>query len=266
MIRVLVMIAVAGFLVSVVTLSVAVGIAGPDAIAHGGWSWGPHGWGNRWNFRHRHGDADEGPEASRDMAWTAGQALDFDLPADVRYTQAAGPAKMTISGPKGAVDDVEIENGHIRYAGEHDHDHDAHLSIVITAPSVTHFTMEGSGALTIADYRQDVLNLDMQGDGDITATGEAKSMTVSLSGSGNANLGAVKAAAAKVEIEGSGDATVAPTQSADVTVSGSGDVTLLTRPPVLRSEISGSGELRQKDRDTTPTPPAAPRGAGAKRA
>ena len=52
MIRTLLMIAVAGFLVSAVTLSVAVAITGPAAIANGAWSFGPDGWGWR---GHEHG-------------------------------------------------------------------------------------------------------------------------------------------------------------------------------------------------------------------
>ena len=45
MIRVLVMIAVAGFFVSIVTLSTAVAIGGPEAIADNAWSWGRGHWG-----------------------------------------------------------------------------------------------------------------------------------------------------------------------------------------------------------------------------
>jgi len=50
MIRVLVMIAVTGFLVSVVTLSTAVAVGGPDILADTAWSrWGP--WSHsHWSF------------------------------------------------------------------------------------------------------------------------------------------------------------------------------------------------------------------------
>ena len=258
MIRTLAIIAVAGFLVSVVTLSAAVGITGPEAIANGAWSWGPFGWTDDHDGRHHenrfeittsHASDNDGPRTSRDISWAGGGALDVDLPAEVQYTQAAGPPKVTVSGPQGLVNDVEIENGHIQY--KNDHDDDVRLTIVITASSVTRFVMEGSGKLSIANYRQDKLDLDLQGDADVAAAGEAKAIQLAISGSADANLGGVRAQSAKVEIEGSGDATLAPTDAADITISGSGDVTLLTHPAKLRSEVSGSGKVRHEDRAAT---------------
>ena len=103
MIRTLLMIAVAGFLVSAVTLSVAVAITGPEAIVHGAWSFGPHGWGWRHHYREVDESRDDGPETSRDIAWTGGDHLVVSVPADVQYTQADGPAKLTVSGPAGAL-------------------------------------------------------------------------------------------------------------------------------------------------------------------
>ena len=249
MIRVLVIIAVTGFLVSVVCLSAAVGIAGPEAVARGAGSWDPDG---HWNFgrdfdgrgiRH-HGDREsDGPQTTREIAWTGGDSLDVDLPANVKYTQSPGPAKLVVTGPRGAVADVEIDDGHLRFS--HDRDRDADLTIVMTAPSVTRFAMSGSGKLVIADYRQDRLSLDLSGDADVNAAGEAKAVDLSISGSANADLGQLKARDAKVDIEGSGEAIVAPADAAKIDISGSGDVTLLTDPPKLETHVSGSGSIRR---------------------
>lgn len=245
MIRVLVMVAVVGFIVSVVTLSGAVGLAGPDAIARGGWSFGPWGWSSHWHGHNswswRETD-DDGPQTTRDVAWNGGDELDVDIPADVHYTQAAGAPKVTATGPASAVNDLVVEDGHIEYR---DGGHEAHLDIVVSAPSVVRFGMESSGALSIAGYRQDTLGLSLEGSADIKAAGEAKAIDLSISGSGDADLGAVKARSAEIKLEGSGAATVAPTDAANVDISGSGDVTLLTHPPKLETDISGSGRVHQ---------------------
>lgn len=264
MIRVLVMIAIAGFLVSVVSLSVAVGIAGPDAIARGAWAWGPGHWDfgryeDHWDGRHHRWnyswDNDGGgPQTTREIAWTGGDSLDVDLPADVEYTQGSGPAKLIVTGPQKAVADVEIQGGHVRFA--HDRHRWAELTIVMTAPSVTRFEMSGSGKLAIANYKQDKLNLDLSGDADVSAKGEARAVDLTISGSASADLGELKTRAATVDIAGSGDATLAPTESAKLDISGSGDVTLLTRPPKLESNISGSGNIHQEERETATPPPA----------
>lgn len=257
MIRVLVMIAVTGFLLSVVTLSTAVAIGGPDLLSRGAWNWG------RWstdgdfslNGHHWNHDGDwaaSGPQTSREIAWTGGDTLDIDIPADVQFSQAPGPGKLTISGPKSLVDAVELDGGRLTFRN-HSHLRSGDLTIVMTAPAVTRFEIEGSGKLDIAGYRQDKLNVEVSGDGDVTVAGEAKAVSLNISGSGSADLGAVKAQDADVEIDGSGDATLAPTQSAKIDVSGSGDVTLLTRPPRLESNISGSGTVDQRDQSSAPS-------------
>lgn len=277
MIRVLVIIAVTGFLVSIVCMTTAVGIAGPEAIANGAWSWRPfHGWDHGWDFdwdfdtddnggsvHHHHGRDSDGSQTTRQMAWTGGDSIDVELPANIQYTQADGPAKLVVTGSRDAVADVVIDDGHLRF--DHDDRHEGDLTIVLTAPSVSRFTMDGSGKLAIAHYRQDRLTLDLSGDSDVIVDGEAKAVDLTISGSANADLGRVKAQSAKVEIEGSGEATVAPTDAADIDISGSGDVTLLTNPPKLRSNISGSGRVRQAEQTApapAPNPAPAPLKAG----
>src|SRR5438309_526461 len=113
MIRVLVMIAVAGFFVSLVTLSTAVGLGGPDIFEHVAWGGFNHGhWlfdDDEWNGRHDRGDRDRGAQSSRDLTWSGGDSLDVDVAADVHYTQAPGAPKITVSGPERLVSQVEIE-------------------------------------------------------------------------------------------------------------------------------------------------------------
>jgi len=251
MIRVLVLIAVTGFLVSVVTLSVAIGIGGPEAVARGAWSWGHDG---PWRFEHSSGfsaDRDDRPglgRVSRDMAWTGGESLSIDVPAEVTYTQVAGaPGTLRIRGSRQAVDDVEIVDGHLRFKSSRGHRRND-LDIVMSAPAVSRFTVTGSGELTIKDYRQDKLSLDLAGDAEVEVAGEAKTLDLQISGSADTDLSDLKLQDAKVDITGSGQATLAPTDSADLHISGSGEVTLLTKPAKLQSDISGSGRINQAER------------------
>jgi hypothetical protein len=265
MIRVLVMIAVAGFILSVATLSAAIAIGGPEALSHAAWTWGAnrhwtvHG-GRHWD-RHDGWDSDSGPQATREMAWTGGDSLEVDVPAEVRYTQAPGPAKLTITGPKRAVEDVEIENGHVRFDHRRHHDYGGKLVIVMTAPNITRFDMHGSSTLAIEGYRQDKLSIDLSGNADVAVSGEVDVVKLDVSGSAEADLGKLKAKGAEIDIAGSGEATIAPTEWAKVDISGSGDVTLLTNPPKLETDISGSGSIHHEDGATaspTPAPSAAP--------
>ena len=275
MVRVLVMIAVTGFFVSLVTLSTAIALGGPEVLGHVAWNGFDRGhwdWDDDWNWRHgdrwdRH-ERDGGPETTRQLTWDGGDSLEVEIPADVQYTQAPGAPKVTVSGPERLVSDVEIDGGTIRYMGHH-HNHWGGLTIVMSAPAVKRFELSGSGKLDIAGYKQDRLSLDISGSADVTAAGETDAVDVSVSGSGEADLSALKAKTADVDIHGSGEARLAPTDAAKVDISGSGEVTLLTHPPRLDTNISGSGSLHQEDRGaaaapSAPPPPAPPKKAGKK--
>jgi hypothetical protein len=260
MIRVLIMIAVAGFIVAVASLSTAIAIGGPDAIARGVWSWAPgRGWnvshdGDRWGGRHNW--ADGGPQATREFVWSGGEALQVDVPADVRYTQAPGPAKLTVTGPQAAIDSLSVEDGRIAFGRRHHRR--GRLMIVMSAPNVTRFELHASNKLTIDGYRQDSLRIDLAGDADVTASGETKRLELGISGSADADLSHLKTAGADVDIAGSGQATLAPTEWAKLNISGSGDVNLLTHPARLETDISGSGRIRQAEASPAPSPQPSP--------
>jgi hypothetical protein len=134
MIRALIIIAVAGFFVSVATLGAAVAITGPQAIARGAWAWSPHGWGRDWDDPGEGGAAHDTTRATREIAWDGG-ALRVDLPADVRFSQVQGPGKVVVSGPVEAVTDVEIEDGALRYAADHAHDDRLTVEVSVPAPA-----------------------------------------------------------------------------------------------------------------------------------
>ena len=263
MIRVLAMIAVTGFLVSIVTLSTAVAIGGPEALTDGAWGrWGPWAsgnWsvdGNRWGHHGFRWDGETGPQATREMAWTGGETLEVDVPADITYTQAPGPGKLIVTGPKRAVEALELNNGTLAFSGRH---HGwSQISIVMTAPAVRRFDLRGSGDLAIVDYRQDKLSLDLSGSANVSAKGEARAVDLVVSGSADTDLSGLKVTDAQVEISGSGGATLAPTGKARLDISGSGEVTLLSHPASLESNVSGSGSIHQRDEGAPPARPAPP--------
>jgi hypothetical protein len=146
MIRTLGLIAAASLLVCVVTLSAAVAITGPRAVAHGAWSFGPDGWGTNWD------ESDDPPSAgatTRAFAWSGGQSLTIDPPADVQVSPGGADATITVSGRASAVKDLEIADGVLRY--KDGDDHGGRLTVTLAAPQITHVTLEHRGAIILAD-------------------------------------------------------------------------------------------------------------------
>lgn len=245
MIRVLVMIAVSGFVLALATITAAVAIGGPDALTHGGWQWAGNHWG--WDdddWDHDRGDRGRRAEATRTIPWDGGDRLELEIPADVRYIQTPGPGSVTVTGREFAVEHVVVEDGRIRFDGSRRMRRLIRgLDIVIRAPSVTDFEINGRNDLTIEDYKQERLRIHISGSGEVTARGETSNLELNVSGSGEADLAGLATKVAVVDINGSGEAIVAPTEQARLEISGNGDVTLTTNPKQVQTDVSGSGDI-----------------------
>lgn len=240
MIRTLSIVTIAAFFLSVVCLSVAISMAGPDLIAEGFWRpWDRHiTWSHTVDY--------QGPSSSRTLAWDGGDHLQVDIPADVRFGQAEGAPTVTVSGPRDVIEHVVLKNGRLQWEGR-SYGADHAVEVQLTAPKVTRFELNGGGDLDIHDFRQDQITIRNNGSGDVRVSGAAKTVDLDMSGSGEADLSALATDGAHVAVKGSGDATVAPKSWAKLELSGAGDVTLTTKPARLESRVTGSGHVEQPD-------------------
>jgi putative autotransporter adhesin-like protein len=244
MTRTLVLIAFSGFILAVACIAGALALGGNVLMHH---HWGGRHWTVNWDDDHHwRGDGDhstaEGGAATREIAWPGGDKVEFDVPADVQYAQGSGPAKMVISGPKEALDRLELSGGQLQYRDDDSWNNDR-LTIVMTAPDVRRFSISGDNNITITGYDQDDLAVDVSGHGVVSAKGKARAVSLDISGDGDVDLSGVAAQSANAEISGSGRASLAPSDEANLSISGSGEIDLLTHPAKLNSDVSGSGRV-----------------------
>jgi hypothetical protein len=149
-----------------------------------------------------------------------------------------------------------VENGRIEFDAEHLDADD--VSIELSAPNVSRFVVSGSGRLAIENYKQKALAVRISGDGEVTAKGAADTAAVEISGSGDADLAQLAADGADVTISGSGEAKVGPKSWAKLSISGSGNISLLSHPRKLDSQVSGSGHISQAEADEVQPAESAP--------
>ena len=265
MTRTLGLITLASFVLAVACLTGAAAL-GWHGMSHHHWGHWDRG---NWNIHVRDKDGSDvwigddhektadGPQTTREIAWNGGDRLDLDIGADVTFNQAPGPAKLTISGPTEAVQSVVLSGSHLQFAN--DIDTSAPLKVMLTAPAVRHFAINGSGALAINNYDQDELDLDVSGSGNVTAHGKAHALKLDISGSGDVDAAGLAAASADADISGSGKASIAPTDAADLSISGDGEIDLMSHPAKMTSDVSGSGRIVEGGEAPTPAAkPAAP--------
>lgn len=259
MIRTLFIIAGAALVLCAVTIGGALAIGGNDMARHG-WAWtiqDEDGQNIRIERVKSGGTDDLGPVVTRTLAWTGGDALVIDDSIDVEYVQG-DQAGVVVTGPQGLAERVRLDNGrlslgegeervvfgwdsgNLRARSERDE-----LKVVVTAPSVVRFELNGSQRLSIAAYDQPTLTVALSGSGEVEATGRTDSLDLNVSGSGEVDLSGLTVRDADVSISGSGDVRVGPTGEADIAIAGSGDVDLTSRPARLNTSVSGSGEIHQ---------------------
>lgn len=256
MIRNLLIISAAALVLCLASLGGAAALGGRDLAEHD-WTWIVTDDGHdNGSVRFERGSA-AAIQGTRTLAWTGGESLTVDLPAEVTFVQG-DKAGVVIEGDKEYIqrirlvggrlvldEDEAMDRGVVRLgpSGLHVTSASESLRITVTAPKVTSFRLAGSGDLDIENYDQPVMDVLIDGSGDLEAVGRAQSLQLRVNGSGDADLGGLTLGDASVDVPGSGDVVVGPTGKAHVEIDGSGDVTLTRRPRELERDISGSGEV-----------------------
>lgn len=287
MIRSLAMIAVASFVVCIICVSGATALGGYD-LSKRGWNF------PEWNWNDDDRDLRDinwnSPETTKDMNWAGDDDLQIDVPADVTFTQADKP-KITITGPRDAVDKVSVEGGHIGLIGHENVrvrvrglnvslrglEGFRHLRIEVAAPKMHSITTSAASKLNIVSLKSDDLDLEVNTASDVTGNvdvnhlqlrvhtgadarleGRADDVDVEVHTGGDAKLDRMAVKTARVETHTGGTAVLAPTDSADVEAHTGGDVILRSHPPKINSNIHTGGNLRFEDASPSPTPPTTP--------
>jgi hypothetical protein len=105
------------------------------------------------------------------------------------------------------------------------------------------FVLSGSRDTNFGRIERESARISVMNSGTATAEGKVDRLTVNVMGSGKAQLGKLSAREILITVAGSGEATIAPGESANITILGSGKVYLQTRPQRIDRRIMGSGEI-----------------------
>lgn len=242
MVRTLLIVAAAGFVLMLISFGGAAALGGPELL-RGGWTW-------NWGDRDGHAAVGwSGPPADADFEWTGTDTLTIAVPADVTFTQG-DVASVRVSGPQEAVERLTFEDGRLAFRDEGEDRRQIHilgrsdgLTVTITAPNVSRFVLEGFGDLDLNAIDLETLDIVVEGAGDIEARGRVGQLNLTVEGAGDADLDELFATNAEIRIEGAGQAEVRATDRANVVIEGVGEVDFAGRPANLTQEVSGIGSV-----------------------
>jgi hypothetical protein len=116
------------------------------------------------------------------------------------------------------------------------------LKVIVTTPSLSRITHDGSGDLRVSGLHVDTLNVSQQGPGDAYLDGKVGQLTLSSGGSGNVQMANLQLDDLTLSMTGPGDIHLTgQLQRLDASVNGSGDLQLdgLNGPATI--EVNGPG-------------------------
>jgi hypothetical protein len=177
---------------------------------------------------------------SREIPWDDSTSLSLGVRSVVRYVQAPGAGKVIARGPHRSVSTLVVSNGDI-------HDQLLHtgatLEIVVFAPAISSFRLDGGSRLSIEGYDQKSLFVSTQGKAQVEAAGRVGDVTVEMQGSGTVNLAQLSTDSASANVGGMSTLVLAPAQRAKLDVRNFASVVLLSRPTELTKSLLDSGRV-----------------------
>jgi hypothetical protein len=177
---------------------------------------------------------------SREFPWDDSTSLTLGVRSTVRYVQAPGAGKVVARGPHRSVSTLVVGNGDIRDQLLHT---GATLEIVVTAPAISRFHLNGGSHLSIESYDQQTLFVSTEGKAHVDAAGRVNDVTVNMKGSGTVNLARLATGTASVDIGGMSTLVLAPTDGANLKVRNFASAVLLSQPKELIKSLEDSGRV-----------------------
>jgi hypothetical protein len=178
-----------------------------------------------------------------EWAWDGNDGLGIGVSGATVHYMPTGPARIVITGPDTALEQVRVGQGQIRWC--EDCQGRKGLDITVSGVSLHNVALHGAdGDVQLGRLDQDRLNLAIAGTGRISAGGRVGRVELSISGAGNVRMDDAIVQRADIHIAGSGDIAVTPRDQANVHVAGSGNVRMRAAPARLNQFVTGSGGVR----------------------
>lgn len=106
---------------------------------------------------------------------------------------------------------------------------------------------DGSSDVNLQGITGDLLEIKLDGTGDIKAQGKISKLIIKADGSGNINTKELQADDVTVNVEGSTNVTVTAKKNLDVVINGVSDVTYYGHPGSINKSIDGVGNVSAGD-------------------
>lgn len=183
---------------------------------------------------------------SRKVDAFTGVRLEGAMDADIKI---GSQSEIKIEGDDNIVPLVmtEVKDGTLRIYTQGNISTKKGIKVTFTVPELNDASVNGSGNITIKDYRGKDLTIAINGSGDASVTGVTDKVDAAIRGSGGLKLYGLSAKDAEVSISGSGDAEVTATDHLAANIAGSGGISYKGHPKSVDKSVAGSGDIKPAD-------------------
>lgn len=120
------------------------------------------------------------------------------------------------------------------------------LKIFVVMPNIPYIKLSGSGDVSAYDIKQENIELELSGSGDIEISGKVNHLRVNLMGSGDIDIEDLEAYTAQINLKGSGDINATVKEAVEANLMGSGDIRIYGNPEHRKTSKQGSGSIKFK--------------------
>jgi len=230
MIRRLLIVAASAMVLAIISLSVA-GVTGGNEIAtyigkHGTLVWD---------------DDDDEERVTRTLEFDPTRPIEIDAPVRIDFTRGDKPSLEARATPS-MMEALQWKDGELSFGGKPGPFHGT-IRLKIVAPTMPSLTINGPGNVELHDLQQPGFKLTLNGPGNVEASGKVETLAVDASGAGNLDLESLEATNAQVHVAGIGNVDLSVTGTLEADISGAGNLALHRKPQVVKSSISGIGNI-----------------------
>jgi hypothetical protein len=108
-------------------------------------------------------------------------------------------------------------------------------------------SVEGSADLNLQGIAGDLLEINLEGTGNLTAQGKVQQLMIKTSGSRDINTKKLQAEQVTIHVEGSADVKVTANKTLDVVINGISDIIYYGHPETINKTINGIGDVLTGD-------------------
>lgn len=161
---------------------------------------------------------------------------------------AQGQRSLSISSDDNIVPLIttEVRNNILYINSTKEYEPKSKLQIDITAPELERFVFAGAGEVSLANIKNNRLEVTVSGAGRLTASGETKEADITLSGAGSIDARNLLADITKANSTGVGMMEVYAREQLDANTSGVGAISYYGHPKSVNKHIGGIGTITEK--------------------